>query len=290
MKKSDLKIAFFGTPVFAVHVLDALSSARFSPALIVTQPDRPQGRKQEMVSPPAKQWAQERHIEVIQPEHLKRGSEALEVLLNSEWDMFIVAAYGLIIPKELIEKPAYKTLNVHPSLLPKYRGPSPVQGQILADDRQCGITIMLIDEKVDHGAILAQARIEIEAEDWPLHADELNQILWQEGGNLLAETIPQWIEGAITPEEQDHENATFTKRLSKEDGLLDLEHGDPYQNYLKYCAFGSWPGTFFFTEKNGKQIRVKITKAEYSDGTFSPVNVIPEGKKETSYQAFLQSS
>lgn len=272
-----MNIVFFGTPDFATILLDHLHEAGLTPTLIVTQPDRPKGRKLELTPPAVKVWAQNHSIDVIQPENLKDADE-LDVLINSEWDLFIVAAYGLIVPNDILNLPKHGTINVHPSLLPKYRGPTPVQSQLLSDDRECGVSIMLLDEKMDHGPILSQASIT--PEEWPLKASLLNDILWNAGGELLIETIFDWTKGVITPEEQNHDQATFTSKVSKSNGEIKLDD-DPYQNYLKFCAFDPWPGVYFFNENNK---RMKITDAEWQGGSFRILKVIPEGEKEQPYQ------
>lgn len=277
---------FFGTPHFATIILDELKARGFIPSLIITQPDKPVGRKQVLTSPPAKLWADENNIDTLQPSRLTDDPE-MDPVLNSEWDLFIVAAYGLLLPKAVLDTPNHGVLNVHPSLLPKYRGPSPVQSQILKDDPDCGVSIMLLDEQMDHGPILTQASISIDHMDWPLSTTTLNDLLWHEGGKLLTETIPLWTGDEITPQEQNHGQATYTKLFKKEDGLLDIEMGDAYQNYLKYCALTPWPGTYFFSEQGDKKIRVKIVEAEYIDGTFTPTRIIPEGKNEIDYHTFM---
>ena len=290
-----MNIVFFGTPEYAVTVLEELKAANMLPTLIVTQPDKPVGRKQVMTPPAAKLWAEENDIEVIQPSTLKQGvDDEADILYNSEWDLFVVAAYGLLLPKILIEKPTHKTLNIHPSLLPKYRGATPVPAQILHDDRNAGVTIMQLDEKMDHGPIITQASITIEEEDWPIRSEVLLGLLWEEGAKLLVETIGPWTKGELTTQEQDHDQATFSEKFTKADGELDIDDGDPYQNYLKYCAFGEWPGTFFYVKKRGLNhpegavARVKIKEAFYEDGVFVPTRVIPEGKKEIDYEEFIR--
>lgn len=285
MKKIDF--VFFGTADIAVWVLEELNERGLSPALIVTEPDKPAGRKQELTPPPVKRWALEHEIDVLQPEKLNAGKE-MQLLLNSEWDLFVVAAYGQLIPRELLEHPKHKTLNMHPSLLPRFRGASPIRSAILEDERKTGVSIMLLDEKLDHGPIVAQASVELEESDWPPKGRVFDELMARAGGELLSETIAPWIEGGITQEEQDHERATYCGKFDKAMGEIDLS-GDPYQNYLKICAFDGWPGTFFFTEKNGTRIRVKITDAEYKDGELIILRVIPEGKKEMDYKAFLQN-
>lgn len=286
-------IVFFGTPRFAVYVLRALEKAGVLPDLVITAPDRPAGRGLELHAPPVKDWALEHDIPVLQIESLKKESDDLNLLKNSEWDLFLVAAYGSILPKDILDVPQKGALNVHPSLLPKFRGASPIESQILADEKTVGVTIMLMNEKMDHGSILSQASVT--PEEWPLRASTLEAMLATIGGELLAETIPQWLGGSITPEEQKHEEATFTKKITKEDGCIEIDGrrtsvNEEYEKYLKYCAYDGWPGVYFFMERNGKKVRVKITDAEYKNGTFVPFKVIPEGKKEIGYQEFLVSA
>ncbi len=287
MKKSDLLIAFFGTPALAVRVLERLAEEGIRPALVVTSPDRPRGRGQVLSPTPTKEWALAQGIDVAEPLTLKDG-EFARTLRNSEWDLFIVAAYGKIIPKEILDIPKHGTLNVHPSLLPKFRGASPVTSAILADERETGVSIMLLDEEVDHGPILAQARVEIDREDWPLKGSILEALLADEGGKLLVEVVAPWVRGELRPEPQQHEQAIHTKKYEKEDARIDLT-GDPYQNFLKIRAFDANPRAYFIMEKNGKPFRVIISEAEYKDGMLALTRVIPEGKKEVSYEDFLRS-
>ena len=280
MSNQNATIAFFGTPQFAVYVLEELLEAGIEPSIIVTAPDRPAGRGLALTAPPVKEWAESQNIPALQPESLRGHNDALDLLTNSEWDLFIVAAYGKILPKEIIDLPRRGVLNVHPSLLPRFRGASPVETQILEDEKETGVTIMQIDEEMDHGPIVAQASIT--PEEWPVRASILEELLAREGGKLLAEAIPPWLNEEFEASAQDHDNATFTKKIKKENGEIDL-NADGYQNYLKFCAYDEWPGTFFF--KGGK--RIKITDAEYKNGVFVPRKVIPEGKKETDYSSVM---
>ncbi len=287
MKKTDLKIAFFGTPIFAVRILKQLEKYDFLPILIVTMPDRPQNRKLALKMPAVKEWALEKNIDVLQPEKL--NDEVIAEIQNTEWDLFLVASYGNILPKKLLNIPRYGTLNVHPSLLPKYRGSSPIESQILADDRKTGISIMLMDEKLDHGPIVSQARLEIAEEDWPLSKPVLEDMLATEGGDFLAESILEWVAGDITPEPQDENEATYTKKIKKEDGEINLT-GDPRQNFLKIQAFNGWPWTYFFITKNDKKIRIKITSATFQNGELVLNRIIPEGKREMDYSDFIRGN
>lgn len=272
------KFIFFGTPRFSIFILEELKAADLLPTLIVTAPDRPRGRGLEVLPPEVKVWALEHEIDVLQPEKLK-DDNFLGELRNTDWDFFVVAAYGKILPPELLAIPKHGILNVHPSLLPKFRGASPIQSQILADEQKTGVTIMKIDEELDHGPIVAQASIE--PEPWPLPYPLLEELLAREGGKLLAEAIPEWLEGNISPEEQEHEQATYTKKITKEDGRIDLTE-DSYQNYLKFQAYRSWPGVFMFEGDT----RIKITEAAFEENTFKIVKVIPEGKREMSYEDY----
>jgi methionyl-tRNA formyltransferase len=182
---------------------------------------------------------------------------------------------------------------VHPSLLPKLRGPSPIESSILNNDQDVGVSIMRLDKEMDHGPIVAQEKTSIGT--WPIEAPALENISAHAGGALLAKIIPDWIAGKITEKEQDHASATYCKKISKADGLIDLG-ADPYTNYLKICAYTGWPGTYFFKEhggehggKNaGKNIRVTIKKATYQDGQLTIQTVVPEGKSEMPYSDFLR--
>lgn len=292
MKKSNPPLfAFFGTPHFSVVVLDALEKNGMLPALIITAPDKPRGRGLEVSPCPAKEWALARGIDVLTPKTL-RDEQFIAELGNTEWDVFVVAAYNKLIPKAVLDTPKAGCLNVHPSLLPKFRGPSPAISAILADERTTGVSVMQMNEKMDEGPVVAQARIVLEEEapgqpGWPPKGSEFEDLLAQEGGNLLAETIPFWIKGEITPVSQDSAEATFSHKFSSEDALVDIA-GDVRTQLLKIRAFDKNPRAFYFAEKHGKKIRVIITDAEVVDGTLKILKVIPEGKKEMPYEDFLR--
>ena len=279
------RIAFFGTPQIAVWVLEELEKTGIVPSLIVTNPDAPVGRKQIMTQPPVATWGKAHGISVFQPTSLKNPDD-LHTLTEASWDLFVVVAYGKILPEWLINLPTHKTLNVHPSLLPILRGASPIRSAILGDIRETGVSIMHMDAEMDHGPIVAQIKTPTPA--WPIPGLELDEIMAHQGGALLAEVIPKWLRGEITPTEQDHTKATFCTKITKEMGEISLE-GDPYQNFLKICAFDGWPGTFFFTEKNCVRMRIKIVDAKLAeDGSLKILRVIPEGKKEMSYEDFIR--
>jgi methionyl-tRNA formyltransferase len=283
------RIAFFGTPQLAVAVLEALALRGYLPTIVVTNPDAPVGRKQILTPSPVKVWANAHGCQILEPTSLTKDTSTYERLKEENISLCIVAAYGKLIPKNILDLPKYGTLNVHPSLLPKLRGASPIRSAILNDMRETGVTIMLLDEELDHGPILAQKSVVIPEDSWPLRGQELDTLLSQIGGELLADTIPGWLNGSITPTPQRHEYATFCTKITKEMGEIDLT-ADPYQNLLKIRAFDGWPGTFFYTEKRGTRVRVKIIDATLdTDGSLKIRRVIPEGKNEMDYEVFKEA-
>jgi methionyl-tRNA formyltransferase len=283
MHKQPPLFAFFGTPRLATIILDRLEAHGLLPALIITAPDKPRGRGLESMPSPTKRWALERSIDVIAPLTLKDPAFAAE-FANTPWDLFVVAAYSKLIPKSILAIPRRGTLNVHPSLLPKFRGPSPVTSAILADERTTGVTIMLLNEEMDEGPIVAQAKVELEPEAWPLPNSLLEDLLATEGANLLVEVFESWIEGNIEAEPQDNTLATYTKKFNDTDALLDLTN-NPRENFLKIRAFDTNPRAYFLTSA-GK--RVVVTDAEHKEGKLIISRVIPEGKKEMLYEDFLR--
>jgi methionyl-tRNA formyltransferase len=285
--KEPLRIAFFGTPQFAKIVLEELDQANYAPLLVVSQEDKARGRHLAVVPTEVKMWALEHSVDVLTPLSLKSDAPELDILYNSEWDLFIVAAYGQLLPKRLLQVPKYGTLNVHPSLLPKLRGASPVRSAILEDQRDAvGVSIMVLDEEMDHGPIVAQARIE--PDPWPVGALMLEDLLAHEGGKLLVEAIPPYIQGEIIPEPQDHTLATFSKKIEKSMGEITL-NGNPYENLRRIKALEGWPCAYFFLQKNGKPFRVKVLDAELGvDGILHITRVIPEGRGEMDFDAFMR--
>lgn len=281
-KEKDIKIAFFGTDKsVSITVLEELVSGGYTPSLIITAPDRPQGRKMVVTPPPVKVWAVERDIPVLQPEKL--DSEFVEKLKEEEWDLFITASYGQIIPKNVIEIPTFHTLNVHPSLLPLYRGATPVESAILDDQKETGVTIIRMDDKMDHGPIIAQ-EFKI-FKEWPTK-EEVLSTLAKLGGELLVESISLWVEGNIDEQEQG-DGATYTKKIEKSDGEIKMDDKDR-ETYLKFVAYIPWPGVFFFVSRGDKKIRVKVTEATWN-GEFVIQKVVPEGKKEMDFEDFKRS-
>lgn len=280
-----IRFVYFGGEPLGAPVLEILIQHDLVPALVVCNPDRAVGRKHVLTAPPVKQLAAQHGIPVFQPSSYKERA-ALHSLTEDTFDLFVVVAYNFILPTWLIELPRHQTINLHPSLLPKYRGASPIRSAILNDDRHTGATVMLLDEQMDHGPILAQAALTIPEAEWPIAGPTLDARLAEAGGQLLAATIPAWVAGTISPTEQDHEAATYCGRITKDMAELPL---DPYQLptgseayalYLKIQAYSGWPQTFFI--HNG--VRYKITQAHLTNGTLVIDSVIPEGKKETAFK------
>jgi len=281
MNAPNIKFVFFGTPNFAVSFLSELEKKGPRPSLVVTMPDRPKGRKMIPTPPPVKTWAEERGIPVLQPEKL--DSEFIYKLRTINYKLFLVAAYGKIMPKEIIDIPKHGSINIHPSLLPRLRGASPIESLILNNEKPAGVSIMLMNEKMDEGPILAQEKLAIAK--WP-SAPELSNTLARLGARLFVKISPDWISGDLKPEEQDHSKATYCRKIRKEDGLID-PLGDSEENWRKFLAYQPWPGIYFF---HGK-MRVKITAAELLNtecltSRFVIKKVIPEGRKEISYEDF----
>ncbi len=292
MNLNNYKIAYFGGEPLGVPVLKELKNAGILPSLIISSTDRKQGRKMLPTSPPVKTWAKTNKISTFQPENFK-DKKALTPLIEEKWDLFVVVAYNAILPEWLIETPLHKTINLHPSLLPRYRGPSPIRSIILDDARtEVGLSVMLMDKDMDHGPILAQQKVEIAQSEWPIRGSELDNILSYAGGKLLSELIPKWIHGEINPKEQEHDKATYTKKITKSMGEIMINpHNLPkdkeaYLTLLKIRAYDKWPQTFFFyNEKRIKIVDAKLT----DDGNLDILTVIPEGKKEIKFKDFLSS-
>lgn len=275
---------FFGTGHIARAVLEELLHAALLPALVVTAPDRAQGRGLTLTPSPVAALSAEHRIDTLKPSKL--DDECISNLAARRSTLFVVADYGAILPKKLLDIPPRGTLNMHPSLLPRLRGPSPIRGAILRDEKKVGVSIMLLDEKMDHGPIVAQKEVPIS--EWPPRGSILDEALSHAGGKLLAQILPLWVQGDIEARPQNHDLATYCDKFSKEDGLLDL-NADRYQNLLKIRAFEGWPGTFAFFERNGKRIRVQILDAEFEQGQLLIKTVKPEGKREMSYEEFIRS-
>ncbi len=274
MKNKNLNFIFWGTPDVAEETLNILKQNGFIPSVIITSPDKKQGRKMLMTSPPVKVWAIENNIPYIQPENL--DEEFISKLSTLSLELFVVIAYGKIIPKIILEMPKLGSINIHYSLLPKYRGASPVESAILNGDSETGVTIQKMIYKMDAGDILAQEKTNISENE---KAPELRKRLIKLGGELLVKILPDFIEDKITHIAQDEALITSCKKIKKEDGLIDL-NDNAIKNYNKFRAYAHWPRTFFFKDNK----RIVITEARLEDKKFVIEKIIPEGKKEIDYK------
>lgn len=252
----DKKIIFMGSGELAAIILKKIADSEFCPAAVFTQPDKPAGRKQELSPSLVKIVAQEFGIKIFEPKSLK-NDEAENLIKSLGPDLIIVADYGKIIPKNILDIPRYGTLNIHPSLLPRHRGATPVHHTILSGDKKTGVSIILMDEQVDHGPVVISA--EYGPDISKIGRIELTEKLAELGAEILIKTLPQWFAGEIKPVAQDEALATYTKILDKEDGKINWEK--PAEEIEKQIrAFEGWPGSWGFWP--GENKRIKILRAE----------------------------
>jgi methionyl-tRNA formyltransferase len=260
-------IVFMGTPEFSVPSLEALLGADFRVVAVYTQPDRKVGRGQQVMTSPVKQLALSRGLDVIQIERF-RDAGNIERLAALAPDLIVVAAFGLILPAEALNLPRLGCLNVHPSLLPRYRGASPVATAILQGDEMTGVTIMLLDAGMDTGPILNQKEVPISDEDT---AGSLGLKLSKIGAKLLVGTISSWIEGRIEPCPQDESKATYSRMIKKEDGEMDWRLSTK-ELWRRVRAFDPWPGCY--TMWHGKRLKLVKVLPLYSEEFNQPGKVI----------------
>lgn len=261
------RIVFMGTPEFAVPTLQMLSD-HFEVIGVFTQPDKPAGRGQHLAAPPVKRFAQERGLSIFQPRTLRDAAVQAQ-LTKLAPHVVVVAAYGLLLPKAVLDLPPHGCVNVHASLLPRYRGAAPIPAAILHGEAETGITLMQMDVGLDTGPMIAQVVI-------PIHADDttgtLTTRLAKLGARMAVEVLPHWIAGDITPQPQDESRATFAPKLNKADGRLDWSDSAIVLD-RRVRAFSSWPGAF--TTWNGKLLRVL---------TVQVTGHIPEKARESASQ------
>ncbi|MEK7511182.1 MAG: methionyl-tRNA formyltransferase [Patescibacteria group bacterium] len=274
------KFAYFGTPYVARDTLAILVERGYTPGVVVTSPDAPRGRGMQLLPCETKEWAQAHGLPVLSPESIT--PEFIESMRG--YDYAIVVAYGKILPQALIDAFPKGVLNIHYSLLPKYRGASPVEAALLHGDTVTGVSIQQMVYKLDAGDVIAQKEVAVEPTET---TRELRPRLITVGAELLADVLPSFEAGDITPTPQDESKATHSKKIDKSEGELDLA-GDAVTNWNKYRAYAESPGTYFFMEKNGRRLRMKIVTARFEDGVFIPDRVVPEGKKEMNYTDFIR--
>lgn len=252
-----MKIVFMGTPDYAVSALAALVEAGHTVTAVVTQPDKPKGRSGKLIFSPVKEYALEKQIPVLQPQRIKRP-EAVEELRQYEADVFVVAAFGQILSKEILEMPKYGSLNIHASLLPKYRGSSPIQWAVINGEEKTGVTIMQMNEGIDTGDILYQKEIPIDEEET---GESLFEKLSELGAKAIVEALSLLEAGSLVPIPQDEALATHTVMLKKEMGQLNF-HKTAEELERLIRGLNSWPSAY--TYLNGKQL--KIWNAKVCEG------------------------
>ena len=266
-----VRFVFFGTADIAVTTLQTLSKANISPSLIVTAPDRPAGRGMRLNPPPVKIWADRRGIKTVQPEQF--DELFMQELRSQNAEVSLLVAYGKILPAEILGMAPHGVLNLHPSLLPKYRGPSPIQSAILAGDQKTGVTIIRLDEEMDHGPIIAQETIKLFGQEM---ASELAESMGRIGGGLFKHILEKIGNGEeLEFTEQNHVLASFSRKIKKEDGEL-LQTDTDLEKWRKYRAFTPWPSVFYF--EGGK--RVKVTEAIFHNDQFIVRKIIHAGGAE----------
>lgn len=302
-----MKIVFFGTPQFATPFLRTLiHDEGFEVAAIVTQTDKPVGRKGELKPPAVKTEGEEHGVPVLQPESLKNDAIAAE-LAELKADAFVVVAYGKLIPKNILDIPPLGCINVHPSLLPKYRGPSPMQWAIAEGDSVTGISIMLLDEGMDTGPVLAFETIELDGDET---YTSLQSKAENHGPRLLLETLKRHNEGAITPVPQNDADASVTRLLKREDGRVDWSEPMTLIE-RKSRAYAPWPGLWSVWKRGDEEIRLKFHAlspsddkndlspgtvliknnrlfVDCADGTLEMLEIQPEGKPKMTAEEFLK--
>jgi len=264
-----------GTAELACAILEALTSERtFEVAAVVTQPDRPKGRDLKLQPSPVKQLALSKGLPVLQPERA-RNEAFLQELRSYRPDLIVVAAYGQILPPALLEMPRFGCVNVHTSLLPKYRGAAPIQWAILNDEAETGVTIMKMDPGLDTGDILTQTATPIGPQD---NAATLHDRLAKIGAELLIRTLPEYVGGKIAPQPQPTEGASYARKISKEDGALDWRQPARVL-WNRIRAFTPWPGAFTFQPATPKPRLLKISEAKVDqDQSGSPGEILSADK------------
>ncbi|MBR5596152.1 MAG: methionyl-tRNA formyltransferase [Lachnospiraceae bacterium] len=272
-----MKIVFMGTPDFAVGALEALVEAGHEVVAVVTQPDKPKGRGKELQQTPVKVCALKHNIEVFQPIKIKTP-EAVEVLRGYKAELFVVAAFGQILSKEILEMPKYGCVNIHASLLPKYRGAAPIQWAILDGEKETGVTIMQMNEGLDTGDMLTKVVVPIEDCDT---GESLFDKLAQAGAKLMVETIPQIEAGTITPVPQEDAFSTYAKMIKKEMGYINWKKEAVVLERL-VRGMNSWPSAY--TYMAGKTLKVWEASVESGENKAEPGTVVEVTKNSIKVQ------
>jgi methionyl-tRNA formyltransferase len=255
-----MKITFIGTGKFGSIVLEGLTKSKFKPDIVVCPYDKPAGRKKELKACQTKEVATSNKLKVLEIDTLKEEKNITAIKAQKP-DLIIVADTNFILPEAVLTIPKYGCLNVHPSLLPRYRGPSPLQAAIFWGQEETGVTIIKMDEKIDHGPIITQKAVSISStETFETLKDKLAKL----GAEILIKALPRWIDNKIEPLIQNDDNAIYTKKFKKEDGKIDWK-GSAIDIDRMIRAYNPWPGTFTFFSKKQQLIRLKVIKAKAID-------------------------
>lgn len=268
-----MKVVFFGTPQFAVpFLLSLVHSDGINVEAVVTQPDKPVGRKQELTEPPVKVEAMKFGLPVLQPDSLKNNDAFAKLLEGLQADFFAVVAYGMIFPSEYLAIPKIASINVHASLLPKYRGASPIQTALLNGDKETGLTIMHMGEKLDTGDIYLLKKVGIvDKDDYPQLSSKLADI----GAVILPSALRDIKSGLLSRLKQDDSKASYCTKISKKDAKVDAERETAEEIMNKLRAFKEWPG--IYTEFKGKRLKIlnaKVSDEEVKAGKFKASNSV----------------
>lgn len=269
-----MKIVFFGTPAYVIPILDKIyktyGKGKDGLLMVVTQPPKPAGREKRLTYSPADNWAFE-----------KRIPKTFSLDEVPAADLGITASFGKIIPESVINKFKYGILNIHPSLLPKYRGSSPVAAAIAAGETQAGLTVIKMDKQMDHGPIISFFKEEIQPTDT---AEGLRDRLFARAADFLIALIPGYISGKVKPKEQNHKEATFTKLLAKEDGYIDVGKTSPAKTERFIRAMSAWPGAWTYVRIENKKLRLKLLRAHLEKDKLVLDEVQLEGKNPVKWQ------
>jgi methionyl-tRNA formyltransferase len=271
-----MRILFMGTPDFAITPLEHLILNQFQVVAVYTQPDKPVGRSRSLVPPPVKQAALTWELPVVQPTNLK-GAEVMAELAGFHPDVIVLAAFGQILPQTVLDIPKYGSINIHPSLLPKFRGASPVSAAILAGDAMTGVSLMLMDSGLDTGPLLAQERVSISPQDT---TGSLTAKLSQMAAELLPGVLRRWTRGEITPQPQNEAEATYSAPLAKEDGEINW-HLPAVEIWRRVRAFQPWPGAY--TRWGGNRFEIIKAVPVPKEGSFAVGQVIALNRVEVAF-------
>ena len=267
-----MKIVFMGTPHLSIPVLERIVDDGHEILAVYTQPDRTSGRGRRKAISPLKEYSVSKNYLVLQPENFRSNSSEINTLKKFDADIAVVAAYGILLPPEVLSAFRHGCINLHPSLLPKYRGASPVSSTILAGDKYTGVTIIQLDSGMDSGPILSQEKIKLQGDEF---CDKLTMDLFMLGSKLVSKTISEFAAGNIEIVQQDHDKATFTEKLSRNDGLIDWTKGFN-RIWKEIRAYNPWPGSH--TKFKGKNL--KIIEAKTSTENYSPSGYVSIHRNE----------